>query len=159
MRCRALGAFGGQDVGEFNDIDKLTMFADYRVPQLLRSSGVLVYSQALSEKSLFVCFVFSPLLCCHMVLQLVFHFLFGMNENKNKRTTVDTKQDICAGTEEEVELRAATIQAVDRLCRQEACRRASLFSVELDWLLWCEGEELHAAGKLQPHHRTRTIFY
>jgi hypothetical protein len=30
-------------------IDELTMFADYRVPQILRHIGVLVYSQPLAE--------------------------------------------------------------------------------------------------------------
>lgn len=32
----------------FADIDALTMFADYRVPQILRSMGVLTYSTALA---------------------------------------------------------------------------------------------------------------
>ncbi|CAK4477764.1 unnamed protein product [Aphanomyces euteiches] len=33
----------------FYDIDKLTMFADYRVPQVLRPEGVLQYSQGLDR--------------------------------------------------------------------------------------------------------------
>lgn len=33
----------------FNDIDKLTMFADYRVPQILRAMNVLQYSETLAK--------------------------------------------------------------------------------------------------------------
>jgi hypothetical protein len=38
--------FDGQDYGEFYDIDKITMFADYRVPQILTSMGCLYISPA-----------------------------------------------------------------------------------------------------------------
>ena len=38
------GAFGGQGIGAFKDIDRLTMFADYRVPVVLRELGILRYS-------------------------------------------------------------------------------------------------------------------
>ena len=37
----------GKGLGEFHDIDKLTMFADYRVPVVLRDLGVLKYSKEL----------------------------------------------------------------------------------------------------------------
>ena len=47
------GAFGGEGPGEFHDIDSLTMFADYRVPQLLREWGVLHYSPELSRTGSF----------------------------------------------------------------------------------------------------------
>lgn len=39
--------FDGQGHGAFRDIDKLTMFADYRVPQILHSMGCLYYSPPL----------------------------------------------------------------------------------------------------------------
>jgi len=42
--------FEGDGLGYFNDIDSLTMFADYRVPQVLAYYGVLKYSDALKEK-------------------------------------------------------------------------------------------------------------
>jgi hypothetical protein len=38
------GSFGGQGLGQFHDLHRLTMFADYRVPQILRAEGVLVYA-------------------------------------------------------------------------------------------------------------------
>ncbi|KAL1972967.1 hypothetical protein VTN31DRAFT_6509 [Thermomyces dupontii] len=41
--------FEGQGYGQFDDIDKLTMFADYRVPQMLHSLGSLLYSPRLES--------------------------------------------------------------------------------------------------------------
>ena len=37
--------FKGQGLGEFHDIDTITMFADYRVPQSLQYFGAMVYSE------------------------------------------------------------------------------------------------------------------
>ena len=41
--------FEGQDVCHFDDIDDITMFADYRVPQSLQYFGVFEYSDELLE--------------------------------------------------------------------------------------------------------------
>ncbi|CAG9796875.1 unnamed protein product [Diatraea saccharalis] len=42
--------YGGKDWGEFRDIDEITMFADYRVPQVLLYFGALSYDENLMEK-------------------------------------------------------------------------------------------------------------
>ena len=42
--------FNGTSYGEFHDIDRLTMFADYRLPQMLHSLGCLWYSPRLESK-------------------------------------------------------------------------------------------------------------
>ena len=44
------GAFGGQSWGTFTDLDKLTIFADYKLPQVLRHYGALIYTPELAEK-------------------------------------------------------------------------------------------------------------
>jgi len=44
------GAFGGKKWGNFNDINELTAFADYKLPQVLRHLGILEYTQTLSRK-------------------------------------------------------------------------------------------------------------
>ncbi len=41
------GAFDGQGLGAFHDLDELTAFADYKVPQVLRRFGVLRYAPEL----------------------------------------------------------------------------------------------------------------
>lgn len=46
------GAYGRQTSPHpfgFDDVASLTMFADYRVPQILRARGVLEYSEALAR--------------------------------------------------------------------------------------------------------------
>jgi Potential Queuosine, Q, salvage protein family len=42
-------AFAGRDWGTFDDLNQLTAFADYKLPQLLRRYGILVYSSELAE--------------------------------------------------------------------------------------------------------------
>eukprot|EP01105_Mastigella_eilhardi_P001238 TRINITY_DN1151_c0_g1_i1.p2 TRINITY_DN1151_c0_g1~~TRINITY_DN1151_c0_g1_i1.p2 ORF type:complete len:330 (+),score=124.69 TRINITY_DN1151_c0_g1_i1:1669-2658(+) len=120
------GAFEGEQPACFSDIDKLTMFADYRVPQLLRHVGILEYDAELEQK-------------------------------------IAAKEIITSGTETEIELRAATVQAVERLCAEQRRLRDAgaapfaLCAVQLDVQLWCRGEAMLAA--LPPHHRTLTVFY
>ncbi|KAI2631644.1 hypothetical protein GGS21DRAFT_153813 [Xylaria nigripes] len=41
--------FNGEDYGAFRDIDKITMFADYRVPQILATFGCISYSPPLQS--------------------------------------------------------------------------------------------------------------
>jgi hypothetical protein len=40
--------FNGESYGEFHDIDKITMFADYRIPQILMTMGALYCSPAVA---------------------------------------------------------------------------------------------------------------
>lgn len=59
----------------------------------------------------------------------------------------------------QVEIRAATVQAVE-LLKAELLGTHNLphiLSLTLDWLLWQEGERLK--DELPPHHRTLTVFY
>lgn len=42
--------FDGKGLGEFNDIDSITMFADYRVPQILHMLGCISYSDELTSQ-------------------------------------------------------------------------------------------------------------
>ena len=43
-------AFGGKGYGRFDDIDRLTIFADNLVPHVLRRDGILLYDPDLSDK-------------------------------------------------------------------------------------------------------------
>lgn len=44
------GAFGGKQWGTLSDLDQLTAFADYKLPQILRHFGVLEYHPELAER-------------------------------------------------------------------------------------------------------------
>jgi hypothetical protein len=43
------GIYGGAGLGAFCDLDRLTAFADYKIPQVLREAGILVYAPTLAE--------------------------------------------------------------------------------------------------------------
>jgi hypothetical protein len=43
------GGLAGSPLGEFHDLDRLTAFADYKVPQMLRHLGILRYSPDLAN--------------------------------------------------------------------------------------------------------------
>lgn len=105
----------------FHDIDRVTMFADYRIPQILLQVGVLEYSSGLLEKVL-------------------------------------NREEILFGSEEESEIRAATVIAVELIRdRLKEKKNVKLLAVEIDWLLWNWGEVVKE--EIKPHHRTLTIFY
>ncbi|EGG13478.1 UPF0553 family protein [Cavenderia fasciculata] len=114
------GAYEGKGLGKFKDIDRLTMFADYRVPQILRHMNVLQYSEELSA-------------------------------------LVDSKKEVAVGSEMELEIRAVTVQAVERMRDIFNKNHCSLLALEVDWMLWGRGEAM--LDTLPPHHRTFTIFY
>ncbi len=114
------GAFGGQGPGAFDDLEALTAFADYRVPQILRSLGVLVYSGPLAD-------------------------------------TVDAGRPLPAGTREEIEIRAATVQGVEAIVNALRAKGEKATAFATDWLLWNESHlPLH---NRKPYHLTRTIWY
>jgi hypothetical protein len=114
------GAFDGAGLGRFTDLDRLTAFADYKVPQVLRRLGLLRYHPVLAER-------------------------------------IARRELLPAGSDEEIEIRAATIWGVEMLRRALAERGRDLAASEIDWLLWQAGQHLPADA--EPYHRTLTIFY
>ena len=43
------GSYEGYGLGAFDDLERLTAFADYKIPQVLREAGILVYAPALGK--------------------------------------------------------------------------------------------------------------
>ena len=75
---------------------------------------------------------------------------------------MDSLQELPAASEEEVEIRACTIQAVERikatLKERHGMEDCPLpHSIQLDWFLWEQGERQRMTSP--PHHRTVTSFY
>ena len=64
--------------GKFHDMERLTAFADYKLPQVLRELGIISYHPALAAR-------------------------------------IDAMEHLQAGSEEEVEIRAMTVWAVEQL--------------------------------------------
>jgi hypothetical protein len=113
-------AFAGKDWGAFKDVQRLTAFADYKLPQVLRRLGVISYHPDLAQR-------------------------------------IDRRELLPAGSEEEVEIRATTIWAVEAL--RDAFQQAGISAVSMyvDQWLWRLGQL--EAFRDRPYHRCRTIFY
>ena len=107
----------GAGCWQFEDIQELTMFPDYQVPQVLNSKGVLRYSEELQRK-------------------------------------VDSCEVIDRDSDYEIEIRAATVVACDKIAE-----RLQKSAIHRDWLLWQIGEREKRQGLLKNHHRTLTTFY
>lgn len=108
-------ALGGDGPGRFDDLDRLTIFADNLVPHVLRVDGVLVLEPALAAR-------------------------------------IDAGELIAEGSEEEVELRACAVHAVELLAARTGRTPAAL-----DTVLWNRGQG--ARYKAVPRPRCRTVSY
>ena len=114
------GGLQGSSLSEFHDLDQLTAFADYKVPQILRWLGVMQYDAELAK-------------------------------------VVDSHTRIPAGDRMEVEIRAATIIACDRIASEMTALGRQTSAAELDWLLWSRSQDL--SSREHPYHLTETIYY
>lgn len=116
-----------QGIGHFKDIEEITMFADYRVPQSLLYYGVFEYSDKLNEK-------------------------------------LKKNQIFNNGDEDEVEIRACSIRAVDQLvdyAKGKIDKDKNINAILVDHFLW-DFRRAHAkeiAEKALPFHLTLSIYY
>ncbi|GAC1656206.1 MAG: hypothetical protein NVS9B1_11010 [Candidatus Dormibacteraceae bacterium] len=69
---------------------------------------------------------------------------------------VDGWEELEPGAPEEVEIRAATVVAVEELRDRLTEGGRELTAVELDWILWSHSQGLFP---VRPYHRVRTVFY
>lgn len=114
------GALADSPLGHFHDLDQLTAFADYKVPQVLRGLGILRYSDDLSA-------------------------------------TISARAHLEPGSDQEIEIRAATIWGCELLRQALADHDHEIAAHELDWMLWERGQSL--PDDTEPYHLTPTIFY
>lgn len=113
-------ALRGRGLGQFDDLGKLTIFADNLVPHTLRMFGVLSYD--------------------HVLLQ-----------------RIEREEELASGCEDEVEIRACALHAVELLSAACARRGWAIAPHKLDLLLWSRGQS--PAIKAKPRHRTRCSYY
>jgi len=113
-------ALGGSRLGRFDDLDRMTIFADNLVPHVLRRDGILDYAAPLAE-------------------------------------AIERDELIRPGSEEEVEIRACAVDAVERIREAMDAVGRPTSSRQLDQLLWHRGQA--PAYKAAKRHRTQTVFY
>lgn len=114
------GALNGKHWAGFGDMDKLTAFADYKLPQVLRHLGILKYDRTLSSQ-------------------------------------IDQHVLIEAGSTQEIEIRASTVWAVERLRQLLTKGGKPIWASQIDWMLWNLGQQ--DRYRARPYHKTLTVFY
>lgn len=82
---------------------------------------------------------------------------WGILEYSSKLANkIDSGISIAAGSKEEIEIRSATIWAVEYLKEELEKLGKKLYSFEIDWILWNKSQE----EKIDiPYHLTKTIYY
>jgi hypothetical protein len=70
---------------------------------------------------------------------------------------IDAGEPIPAGSDEEIELRACAVHAVELLAAELARAGRPVTAMGLDQLLWNRGQQ--PAYRRRPRHRTKTLFY
>lgn len=132
------------DICQFHDIEQITTFADYRVPQLLRHLQVLQYSPSLSLK-VDSCVELRP---------------FCADELYIRAATIVTVDDLVQAVK--CKLKDRLKESHSSLCGNDEYSNFicdSVHAVRLDWYLWNIGEKLDRDGALASHHLVNTLFY
>ncbi|XP_055978500.1 queuosine 5'-phosphate N-glycosylase/hydrolase [Sorex fumeus] len=122
--------FEGKGDGSFEDISTITMFADYRLPQVLAHLGALKYSDELMEK-----------------------LLKGEELANGSRQEVEIRG--CSVWCVEL-IRDCLLELLDKT-GEKASREIN--SILLDYYLWDYARDHREDMKAIPFHRTRCIYY
>ena len=122
----------------FNDMENITTFADYRVPQLLRHLGVLQYSPNLAQQ----------------VDQQIEILPFSADELYIRAATVVAVDELVR----DVRMKLQNNTMYQKLPLKEILT-TEVNAVKMDWYLWNIGEKLDRNKTLGHHHRVKTIFY
>ncbi|CAL4069043.1 unnamed protein product, partial [Meganyctiphanes norvegica] len=119
----------GQDLGSFADIDSLTMFADYRVPQAMVHFGALKYSTSLMNK-----------------LENEYLFKSGEREEVEIRgASIHATELIVAETRKILESLGLSPNGIN--------------SIKVDFFLWDYRVSNSKMLEPVPYHRVRCIYY
>jgi len=126
------GCFQGKDLGYFKNIDEITMFADYRVPQTLEYFDILKYSDDLKQ-------------------------ILNSLEVMKKDCIYEIEIRGCSIHAVEL-LRASVLQ---ELVRKEAKKEVLdiVNSITLDFFLWDFARGHRKEMNHLQFHRVRTIYY
>lgn len=111
-------------------MERLTTFADYRVPQILRHWGVLEYSDGLASK----------------VDNQIELYSGSFDEISIRAATVVAVEEL-----------VKELNKKQKECKEFG--RTRFTDVTVDWYLWQMGERMHQEGKMMPFHKVRTHYY
>ncbi|OEU15731.1 hypothetical protein FRACYDRAFT_269470 [Fragilariopsis cylindrus CCMP1102] len=124
---------------QLNGMERLTTFADYRVPQVLRHWKILVYSPLLSNKvDNYIeikkdSYEEISIRAATIIVVEELVKLLNQNNSSNDNDSINTTAN-----------------------NNEQCKYTD---VTVDWYLWQVGERMHQEGIMKPFHKVRTYFY
>ncbi|KAE8367342.1 hypothetical protein BDV27DRAFT_123994 [Aspergillus caelatus] len=167
--------FNGEGLGEFHDIDKITMFADYRIPQILNQLGCLMYSPPLeshirdlkpipSGSTWEVELRATSIWCVELIRREIEKNhpdakpKIKPTQSNGHAASVDRRQSLTTSALDEQ--RKCTTQK--HITQTSSAKPASsgVNAILIDFFLYDTMKELERDGKEQlPHHRTRSIWY
>ncbi|KAJ2157288.1 hypothetical protein GGF46_004614 [Coemansia sp. RSA 552] len=136
--------FEGRGLGRFDDIDCVTMFADYRVPQALCHFGALSYSPRLQKY----------LVCSERAV-------YGGSAAAAAAVVACPPEPglLPSGHPWEVEIRGNSIWAVERICQHIRAAGMQVNAILIDFYLWDTAKEHSDSMRTIPIHLTRSVFY
>lgn len=126
--------FGGSGLGEFRDIGEITMFADYRVPQILHVLGAISYSPELARK---------------------------IDRREYLPSGSDDEIEIRGCSIHSVEVIVDEIRNLESLVASRNEKRIDrINAILVDFYLWDTAKEQEAENTRQVEcHRTRSVYY
>jgi hypothetical protein len=124
---------------DLKGMDRLTTFADYRVPQILRHWGVLEYSPCLASR----------------VNEKIELERRSYDEISIRASTVLAVEELVGVLNQN-----QTTDENDQIDGSKGTNTTDTFTdVTVDWYLWQVGERMHQHGIMKPFHKVRTHFY
>jgi len=143
---------------QLNGIERLTTFADYRVPQVLRHWKILVYAPSLANKvDNYIELQKSSYdeISIRSATVVAVEELVKLLNNNNNNNIINHHH---RGLNEEngIESKMEYEGKKGNIGNGKYCKYND---VTVDWYLWQVGERMHQNGILKPFHRVRTHFY
>lgn len=127
---------------QFLDMQSITTFPDYRVPQILRHVNVMKYDYDLATK-----------------VDNKEELPKGSHDEISIRAATVVAVDYLVSTVKERIDRIAANSVGEEPINDLHRLSCDVSAVTLDWYLWQQGEKLDRQNLLEPHHRVRTTFY
>mmetsp|Transcript_42461 Transcript_42461/g.102266 ORF Transcript_42461/g.102266 Transcript_42461/m.102266 type:complete len:280 (-) Transcript_42461:1348-2187(-) len=125
---------------DLNGIDRLTTFADYRVPQLLRTK---------------LCLEYHPTQLGNLVDSYIELKASSIEEISIRAATVVAVQKLVRALND----KKRNTNSSGSGDSGEDVESNSFTDVSVDWYLWQVGEKMNNEGMMKPFHRVRTHFY
>jgi len=134
------GCLNGKGLGYFRDINKLTCFADYKIPQILHYFGVLEYSSKLLQK----------------IKNQALIKPGSIEEIEIRANTIWAIELIKKEMAKPFGAAQGRPFGTPTVSRAEPAQGRHLPAFQIDWLLWTMAKKIKMP---MSHHHTRTIYY